>query len=332
VAYFNTNLKPHFSLDNSTVTLNAFFGGSLLAPASIQSSSVDLWGNVKVPDFSRLQKSVSADSNGWFHIPSSEAVAFSSLIGIPLSGVPKEGNVTLYMGSSYLAVSCYPNITYYGPDGNPNKFERVIRFAQSTPNEVVENNGTFYDVMSSEEGNTDFADSPFSDTNGFPSSFTFDFAINQIYADYTGLLTDYVGDSRVYDPATLLFQSWAGGVVAYCPITTTYVNSEVYCISGLCSVIALQASPLQHPSSALTYLGFKDIFQNFTGLLLYSQTNLFGSGDIPANSTVITSTPLEAFIANPDLISLAATQALSMTGVSVDDISIRLQQVLNTYL
>jgi len=260
VAYFNTSLKPHFSLDNSTVTLNAFFSGSLLVPASIQSSSVDLWGNIKVPDFSRLQKSVSTDSNGRFHILSSEAVAFSSLIGIPLSGVPKEGNVTLYMDSSYLAVSCYPNITYYGPGANISNFESVIGFAQSTPNEVVENNGTFYDVISSESGGTDFAESPFNYTNGDSSSYTFDFAINQIYADYTGLLTDYVGDSRVYDPALLLFQSWAGGVVAYCPITTTYVNSEVYCVSGLCSVIALQASPLPHPSPALSYLGFKDVF------------------------------------------------------------------------
>lgn len=100
MAYFNTNLKPLFLLDNSTVTLNAFFGGSLLAPASIQSSSVDLWGNFKVPDFSRLQKIVSADSDGWFHIPSSEVVAFSSLIGVPLSGVQKEGNVTRYVDSS----------------------------------------------------------------------------------------------------------------------------------------------------------------------------------------------------------------------------------------
>lgn len=144
-------------------------------------------------------------------------------------------------------------------------------------------------------------------------------------------MTDYVGDSRVYDPANL-FQSWAGGVVAYCPITTIYVNSEVYCASGLCSVIALQASPLTYPSSVLTYLGFKDVFQNFTSPLLSFQTDLFTSGDIPTNSTPITSSPFEAFIANPDLISLAGTEAVSMTGVSVDDISIRLQQVLNTYL
>lgn len=327
VAYFNTNLKPQFSLDNASVTLNAFFGASLLAPASIQSSSVDLWGNVKVPDFSRLQQSVSADSNGWFHIQSNEAVAYSSLIGIPLSGVPKEGNITFHMDSSYVAVSCYPNITYLGLGADPSKFESVFGFAEATPNEVTEDNGTFYDGVVESFGDNPVAASPFANS----AVFSFDIAINQFYAEYTGLLTDYVDDSRVYYPATLLFQSWAGGMVAYCPITTTYVNSKVYCVSGLCSVIALQASPLPHPSPALTYFGFKDIFQNFTGPLLWNQNNLFGSGDItpsPSNK----SSPLEVFIANPALISLADTEAVSMSGVSVDDISIRLQQVLNTYL
>jgi hypothetical protein len=142
--------------------------------------------------------------------------------------------------------------------------QKRIGFAKSTPDEVVENNGTFYDVISSEFGGTDFAESPFNYTYGDSSSYTYGFAINQVYADYTSLLTDYVGDSRVYDPATLLFQSWAGGLVAYCPITTTYVNSEVYCDGKLCLVIALQASPLPQTSSALPYLGFKDVFQNFT--------------------------------------------------------------------
>jgi hypothetical protein len=214
-------------------------------------------GNVTVPDFSRLQRNVSADPNGWFHIQSNRSIEFSSLISIPLSGVLKEGNITLQMNSSYIAVSCYPNITYLGPGADPSEFKSAIGFPESTPNDVTEDNGTFYYTLSS---NNWVSRSPFARTEDINASFSFDFALNQFYADYTGLLTDYMDDSRTYYPATLLFQSWAGGVAACFPITTTYANSEVYCVSGQCSVIALQDSPLPHPSSALTYFGFKDIF------------------------------------------------------------------------
>lgn len=51
-------------------------------------------------------------------------------------------------------------MTYYDPGGDPSKFASVVGFLQSTPNEVVENNGTFYAVASSEFGATDVVMSP----------------------------------------------------------------------------------------------------------------------------------------------------------------------------
>ncbi len=73
-------------------------------------------------------------------------------------------------------------------------------------------------------------------------------------------------------------------------------------------------------------------FQNFTWALTMDQTYLFSSGAIISNKIVINSSPLEAFIANPDLITSVGTQVVRIIGVSVDDISTRLQQVLNHYV
>ncbi|KAL2070798.1 hypothetical protein VTL71DRAFT_13824 [Oculimacula yallundae] len=329
VAYFNTNLKPSFPLryDISSV-VNPVLAASLFVPATIRNANVDLWGNVKIPDLSRVRNSPK-NPDGWFDI-ATDGVIFSSLIGIPLSGIPKEGNLTFYMDTSYNSVSCYPNISFPGTSADPNRFQNTTQFPEEDdPPEVLEANGIFYDAFYRRDEYTREATNPF-DSSYIETTFTFEIAINQFYTDYLGRpLAEFQGDMHTYHPATLLFQSRAGGLVAYCPITTEYINSKVYCVSGSCSVIAIRDSLLPHPDSALTYLGFQSIFVNMTSALCYSQVNLAQYDKLELD---IKLTPLEAFIADPDLNYIGQGNLVDMKGLTVDDVSIRLQQVLNTYM
>lgn len=152
----------------------------------------------------------------------------------------------------------------------------------------------------------------------------FHIAINQFYASKTGVLSTYnTKDTTNYQPVTLLYQSWAEGTIAYCPVTTTYVASTVFCVDSSCSTTESQPSKADHPNPNIENLGFTDPFMNFTNAITYVTTNLFiGPNNMRASS-------FEMYIADPDSAAMDETGPLSMSGVSIDDFSSRFQQPIN---
>jgi hypothetical protein len=87
--------------------VNALFGSLILAPLSSQKSSMDTWGNIKIPILSSLN---TTDSNGWSTVPSNSSPPYSSLLGIPVSGLTQNsGNSTFTIQSAYFSFSpCAP--------------------------------------------------------------------------------------------------------------------------------------------------------------------------------------------------------------------------------
>ena len=296
VDFFNTESMPGFSNADlwNLPSLDAMFSSSLMAPASIRNSSMDLWGNVKIPDISRLPNS-SLNSTGWFNLPLAVLdtnVTYSSVLGIPLSNVPKLGNTTFSMETSYLALDCYDNITSFDLENvHGGFFNYTNLFDQSV-------------VLKAE--NSTLSNSSYYAPVGFIR--TFSMAINGFYRGGAyGMVQEYENDTSTYEPRTLIFQSAWGNATAWCPITTTYVESVVECVGTSCTVTAIRPSQLHHPNSNLTNLGFVEAFGEFTTTLMNASS---------AELHIGTSTALELFITNPDLAPQAGLSYATMQETS----------------
>jgi hypothetical protein len=317
IPYFNTDAQPGFSEGDfpNGPSLNALFASSLMSPASIRNSSMDLWGNVKIPDISRVSngKTLPANSTGWINIPQGN-VTYSSVLGIPLSELPKQGNTTFLIESSYIALDCYNNVT---------STQGFYNYTSLSDAEIVQSengslpNGTYYASIGPSIFN------PVNSTFGKDFERTFSLALNGFYEGGTyGEVTEYINDTSTYEPRTLLYQTRWGGVSAWCPITTQYVESAVECVGTDCSVVAIRPSQLHHPNANLTNLGFVSAFNSFCIYLIQASASNLHDG---------TSTALELFIGDPDLAPQAGLIYPNITGISANDLGSRLQQVINTY-
>jgi hypothetical protein len=85
----------------------ALYTAALLAPLSTKIGPQDIWGNVKVPRLDALNVSI-VDADGWVTVPEnmSSPEAYSSLVGLPIVGLPKNATASLTMEANYLSVSC----------------------------------------------------------------------------------------------------------------------------------------------------------------------------------------------------------------------------------
>ncbi|KAJ5032346.1 uncharacterized protein L3040_008952 [Drepanopeziza brunnea f. sp. 'multigermtubi'] len=82
-----------------------------MTPDAFKNSSTDIWGNVKIPYYSRLPEPIIADASGWTQVSESRDIVYSSFIGIPMSKNNTQGaNTTWTMTTTYLELNCF-NIT-----------------------------------------------------------------------------------------------------------------------------------------------------------------------------------------------------------------------------
>jgi len=116
VSYFNSR-QQSFAAPDGNFKQSWFsgfamlLGASLIAPTDIKTSSMDLWGNVRIPYYSStLNASSETDSDGWTQIPEGFVPTYSSLFGLPVSSV-QVGNTTFTVESSYIQLAC-DNITH----------------------------------------------------------------------------------------------------------------------------------------------------------------------------------------------------------------------------
>jgi hypothetical protein len=64
---------------------------------------MDLWGAVKVPDIS---SSSSVVDEAWHFFGDDQNITYSSLLGVPVAGLPESGNSTFNIVSHYWSVEC----------------------------------------------------------------------------------------------------------------------------------------------------------------------------------------------------------------------------------
>ncbi|KAL1612087.1 hypothetical protein SLS60_000310 [Paraconiothyrium brasiliense] len=85
----------------------ALYTAALLAPLSTKTGPQDTWGNVKIPRLEALNDSMT-DATGWIPVPAniSSPETYSSLVGLPIVGLPSNATSNFTMEANYLSVSC----------------------------------------------------------------------------------------------------------------------------------------------------------------------------------------------------------------------------------
>ncbi len=92
--------------------VNSLYLASIVAPKSVKSSPRDTWGNVKIPLIEHYEQASTSDDQGWFtmhdEVQSNESTTYSSLVGIPISGLNASGfiNYDMNLETMYLRLNC----------------------------------------------------------------------------------------------------------------------------------------------------------------------------------------------------------------------------------
>lgn len=95
-SYFSTLYDARFAID-------ALYAATLLAPESTRLSSMDTWGNVKIPIYEKLANRP-ASGNPW--LPVTGNATYSSLLGVPLVERPDSDSVNFTVESTYFNLEC----------------------------------------------------------------------------------------------------------------------------------------------------------------------------------------------------------------------------------
>ena len=277
--------------------LFAEYTRSLLSQGEFLHSPTDCWGNVKIPDLSRLGHH-SADDQGWIAVPSERNVTYSSLMGVPTSGVPDKGNTTFTIETSYYIVECQ-NVTI-------GKFKEywILDVGQVISDSPIYNG-------------------PFSETNttfGLDSTASFSLATagfqrrkwpqrwEDIHNEPSS--TANLSKSQPIEPQPLLVQSTYYGssiqfvrrykrptVSAYCTLKMQYVSVNISCITPIsCTATAIRSSRIPHPNTNATDFGHIRAFYEFTRQLLIAGRDGHAAVD---GSLIDGNTLTEYFLQNP---------------------------------
>ncbi|OQE10439.1 hypothetical protein PENVUL_c004G09470 [Penicillium vulpinum] len=75
---------------------------SLSAASLLATRNQDLWGNIRFPVIENLEK----NNTGWMDIPRNDNMTYSSLVGVPVIGLPSSGNTSFTLPGAYLSISC----------------------------------------------------------------------------------------------------------------------------------------------------------------------------------------------------------------------------------
>ncbi|MCJ1377999.1 hypothetical protein MMC17_001095 [Xylographa soralifera] len=99
-----TDNEDNIEVGVYSAEITALYSAALLDSPTARQSAQDPWGNPRIPVFEELVGS--GDSNGWCNVSSTPGFNYTSLLGIPLAGVPTNGTIDFTISSYYLVFSC----------------------------------------------------------------------------------------------------------------------------------------------------------------------------------------------------------------------------------
>ncbi|KAF4939115.1 hypothetical protein CGCF245_v004007 [Colletotrichum fructicola] len=313
-----------------------------MTPESTPQNTMDIWGNVKIPMLKRNE------GKAWQNISrNTGTVQYTSLVGVPVGRVD-DGNTSFSLESSYIDLECSNVSTATDSSEIPLEHKTFMSTALSlavcgdpcTYQDLP--NGTWYGIPTSRESNNSFKTTWSLALDRFVDPKRMAFDPNMPLDEYMRFGGDLLRPSRFENetgmetgPTTLLFQAYCTsndyfppdlGFTAYCRVSQKYVESQVECSNAAsirsCRVIAQRASQEQHAPEGISHLSFPTLFY-------------YVSREMPITLGVEMSYQSESslyYIKDPTLKALQSEETRFLEGVTQEDVSIRLGQLLNTYL
>lgn len=288
-------------------SLKPSYVGSVLGPTSLKASSMDLYGNPRIP---WLRTDLEKDENGWQDLTNvnfTEA-SYSSLVGLRVSSLANRN-------SSFVVETTYMNLDCEKP-----KDETPIEISFNVTAGI---NGTF-------SGPNTTAGATGSGI--YPSwQVAMDQYVSRAY--FYGYPELLVNSSDADIPqGTMLWQSPHGPWVSRCKINQVYVESNVTCYSVVdaqlphCAVLFQRESPKKHAPSTVTTLSFTETFRSLSNAWILATDPLTSSGYSSLSEYYLQNTSA-TFI-----LSGNGRDYANYTNVTAEEFSQRLGQLLNSWV
>jgi hypothetical protein len=294
--YLSSSIESPFSSgsgsDRAVNKVNALYVSNMFIPEDARNASQDIFGNIKIPMIEEL--SLPAGEGGWLPVENN-TVVYSSLLGIPIAGLPTTGFVNFTMDSSYMRLDCV-------------ELEEISRATY---------NSTYGKDYGGLLDNAAF----------FYTNFVFKTAVEDQERDYD----ESIMNKTSLPARNLIFISGTSDETfdafnyARCLLSLSHVESRVLCEGKRCYVAAMRRSLLPQTPANLTFFDGTGIvvegnyFSDFT-----NATGHRSSGD--------ECTPTERYIHDPNTAFVSDhSDCVDLFSVPRDVFSLRLGLLMNTY-
>ena len=146
ITYLSTDSMSASNADPAaeySFLLNSLYSAALFERYEEQSGSMDIWGNVKIPTIEPLMASGQQDVDGWLSMHANDNISYSSLVGIPVSGLAHNANSTFSIESYYLVLDCPDfSVRNQGPETRVPEGGFILEIESILPSN--ENSSTLY--------------------------------------------------------------------------------------------------------------------------------------------------------------------------------------------
>jgi hypothetical protein len=316
----------------------ALYTAALLAPIETKLGPRDSWGNVKIPSLDYLNETI-PDAEGWMSIPRiTNPESYTSLVGLPVVGLPSAGRSNFTMESTYLTVDC-TGFTQAPFPRFSNSSTDLTQLEKLVPGIIWDRKTEGEDPFTSSNGRR--KSTFFMDTNrrwawGAPTNPEEEKLQGRLdgfvgYYNQTRLGDDEVNVKRELSFTSMYALSRDSSVfglnMARCTLAQHHVEAMIECSGEQCSTKKIRRSLTDSRPEAFTALEHGTIHMGFSKALPLAVPFTVGSS------------PTERFLGNSSAFPFVQRaghldQDVSYTNLSVvasDDFSRRLSLVLNTY-
>ncbi|KAI9881289.1 MAG: hypothetical protein M1830_005575 [Pleopsidium flavum] len=305
--YLNTNGTSGFAGSSTTASsaapVTALYAASLLAPLSVTNSPMDTWQNVRIPLLEALPRIPNEDGDGsWLPVEQSANITYSSLNGLPIAGLPSEGDATFSVDSSYFALNC-----------------SLVRLNISSP-----------DILGNARYHTNHStwDSILHGSPNYASGLG-DHVWNSFFVDYYAPLPTSSAYTTSYWHLVFGSRNLAGMKVFNCSMGTTRVESSILCQGSSCHVNKMRRSQVDARPSTSTPFNDPDTNSENSWVTLNNLVSLF---PYAAGVTHVgVANPAENFLVDNSSTYTSDNYNVDYRPVSPEAFSHRLIMLFNTY-
>jgi hypothetical protein len=319
----------------------ALYTAALLAPLSTKLGTQDPWGNVKIPTLEAIESSP-PNSDGWYAVPAvaSSPEDYSSLVGLPIVGLPSRDSSNFSLQYTYLSLDCQPftQAPYPGVNGSTDyRSTNFTKLEEMVPGQVwfeKEEDNPFGGLVG--DRNSFFMDT----TRSFP----WGMKVGDDQDLYMGRLNGFFGNYNsslmpkkelttnrdllfVSQYATSIEGNGLGLNIATCSLSQIHAEAFVQCKGSTCAATKLRKSLEDNRSNSLTGLEHGTIM--FWFAKQFPRAVKFTAG----------SSPTEHFLANTSVFPFVQQVGhftrdflwTDLSLVSPDVFSRRLSLAMNTF-